>query len=147
MCATLLLTVRGTSAKLASALQNWRKINSMARPSQNPREVPPLEALWRGLTAEDIAVLQSALDYFDGSYNSLMTRLQTLGATKRIYAAVNGTAKAIMGKSRSDVDLWNVEEMDAWGDGYQGTIEAMELYTAINEQLAVLATQRGFSDG
>ena len=51
-----------------------------------------------------------------------------------------------MGKSRSDVDTWNIEEMETWGDGYQGTIEGMELYTAINEQLAVLATQRGFSD-
>lgn len=119
----------------------------MNRPSQNPRAIPPLEALWRGLTQADMAVLQSALDYFDGSYNGLMARLQELGATKRVYAAVNGTAKAIMGKSRSEVDTWNAEEMEAWGDGYQGTIEAMELYSAINEQLAVLATQRGFSDG
>lgn len=114
---------------------------------QSPRQVAPLEALWRGLTNEDIIILQAALDYFDGSYNSLMTRLKELGATQRIYTAVNRTAKAIMGKSRSDVDLWNPEEMEAWGDGYQGTIEAMELFTAINEQLAVLATQRGFSDG
>lgn len=118
----------------------------MSRPSQNPREVPPLEALWRGLTTEDVAVLQAALDYFDGSYNSLTERLQALGATQRVYAAVNGTAKAILGKSRTDVDTWNVEEMETWGDGYQGTIEATELYTAINEQLAVLATHRGFSD-
>lgn len=116
------------------------------RPSQNPRQVPPLEALWRGLTTEDVALLQDALDYFDGSYNSLMERLQQLGATQRVYSAVNGTAKAIMGKSRSDVDLWNADEMEIWGDGYQGTIEEMELYTAINEQLAVLATRRGFSD-
>ena len=118
----------------------------MSRPSQNPRQVPPLEALWRGLTAEDIAILQAALDYFDGSYNSLTERLQKLGATQQVYAAVNGTAKAIMGKSRSDVDTWNSEEMETWGDGYQGTIEVMELYTAINEQLAALATRRGFSD-
>ena len=118
----------------------------MSRPSQNPRQVPPLEALWRGLTAEDVAILQAALDYFDGSYNSLTERLQQLGATQRVYAAVNGTAKSILGKSRTDVDTWNVEEMETWGDGYQGTIEAMELYTAINEQLAVLATRRGFSD-
>ena len=37
--------------------------------------------------------------------------------------------------------------MEAWGDGYQGTleaIEAMQLYTAINEQLAREATRRGF---
>ena len=118
----------------------------MSRPSQNKRWIPQLEALWRGLSDEDIAILQDALDYFDGSYNSLMARLETLGASKAIYAAVNGTAKAIMGKSRSDVDLWNTDEMETWGDGYQGTLDEMALYTAINEQLAVLATRRGFGD-
>ena len=84
----------------------------MSRPSQNPRQVPPIEALWHGLTVEDIVVLQAALDYFDGSYNSLTERLQELGATQRVYAAVNGTAKAVLGKSRSDVDTWNAEEME-----------------------------------
>lgn len=119
----------------------------MSRPSQNQRWVPQLEALWRGLTEDDIAILQDALDYFDGSYNGLMARLEELHASRAVYAAVNGTAKAMMGKSRSDVDLWDADEMEAWGDGYQGTleaIEAMQLYTAINEQLAREATRRGF---
>ena len=120
----------------------------MSRSSQNQCWVPQLEALWRGLTEDDIAILQDALD-FDGSYNGLMARLEELHASRSVYAAVNGTAKVMMGKSRSDVDLWDADEMEAWGDGYQGALDAMEamqLYTAINEQLAREATRRGFGN-
>lgn len=118
----------------------------MTRPAQNPRDVPVLEALWRGLEMNDIAVLQSALNYFDGGYNDLMARLQELGATSQVYAVVNGTIAEIMGKPRPEVDLWNIHELTAWGDGYQETIEAMDLYTAINDRLAKAAVQRGFGD-
>ena len=119
----------------------------MSRPSQNSREVPPLEALWRGLSDQGIADLQDALDYFDGTYNGLMARLKALGATTTIYAAVNGTIAQLMGKSRSDVDLWSIDELSDWGDGYRDTIMAMDLYTEISEELAKLAVWRGFGDG
>ncbi|MEO0376999.1 MAG: hypothetical protein AAF329_20770 [Cyanobacteria bacterium P01_A01_bin.17] len=122
----------------------------MKRLSQKQRWIPQLEALWRGLTLEDIAILQEAMDYFDGGYNSLMNRLEKLGATQQIYAVVNGTAKTIMGKSRTDVDLWNADEMEVWGDGYQGTLEeldAYQLYQVLTIELAQQATQRGFTDG
>ena len=83
----------------------------MSRPSQNQRWVPQLEALWRGLTEDDIAILQDALDYFDGSYNGLMPRLEELHASRAVYAAVNGTAKAMMGKL---VLMWICGMLTKW---------------------------------
>lgn len=113
---------------------------------QNPRQLPPLEALWRGLSPDDLEIVQSALDYFDGTYNNLMDRLRELGATRDVYAAVNRTVMEIMGKPRSEVDIWNAQETTDWGDGYWRTTQVMDLYTGIDEQLAALATRRGFSD-
>ena len=112
---------------------------------QNPRQVPPLEALWRGLTADDVAILQEALEYFDGSYNGLMARLQELGASQGVYAAVNGAVAQAMGKPRSEVDLWSVVEMEAWGDGYQRTLKELDLVVVIDAELAADAAWRGFS--
>lgn len=115
--------------------------------SRKQRTVPQLEALWRGLSVEDITVLQAALDAFDGGYDDLIGKLAELGATKTVYEAVNGTAKAIMGKARPDVDTWNADEMQQWGDGYQGTIselEGMQITQGISVMLARIATQRGF---
>jgi len=83
------------------------------------RSVPGIEALLRGLTEDDILILQEALNYFDGSYRDLMEHLKSLGATQTIYRRVNATIKGIMGQSRAEVDLWNPDEMETWGDGYQ----------------------------
>jgi len=76
------------------------------------RSVPGIEALLRGLTEDDILILQEALNYFDGSYRDLMEHLKSLGATQTIY-------RRVMGQSRAEVDLWNPDEMETWGDGYQ----------------------------
>ncbi|NJK72073.1 MAG: hypothetical protein HC926_01285 [Synechococcaceae cyanobacterium SM2_3_60] len=90
------------------------------------RSVPGIEALLRGLTEDDILILQEALNYFDGSYRDLMEHLKSLGATQTVYRRVNATIKGIMGKSRTEVDLWNPDEMETWGDGYQYSRELMQ---------------------
>lgn len=78
------------------------------------------------MTEEDILILQETLNYFDGSYTDLMEYLKSLGATKIIYQRVNATIKGIMGKSRTEVDLWNPDEMETWGDGYQYSRELIQ---------------------
>lgn len=121
----------------------------MPRPAQKRRFVPAVEALWRGLTTDEIAVLQEALNYFDDSYDELMAMLQQLGATKPIYEAVNGVAVTVMGKHRYEVDKWSRAEMEDWGDGYQGTmdeLEKLEFRSAITEIVARTAAERGFAN-
>lgn len=80
----------------------------------------------KGLTEEDILILQEALNYFDGSYRDLMDHLKSLGATKTVYRRVNATIKGIMGKSRTEVGLWNPDEMETWADGDQYSIELVQ---------------------
>ena len=87
--------------------------------------LPGLQQAAQSLSAEDAAILQEAIGYFDGSYRSLMDHLKTLGASERIYSAVNGAAKDAMGKSRTDADRSDVREMLTWGDGYNNTQDAM----------------------
>lgn len=82
------------------------------------REIPRLEAMLRGFSPQEIEILQAALDYFDGSYEAFMAHLQELGASRSMYARVNGAIKRVMGKRRGDVDTFDYPEMMAWGDGY-----------------------------
>ncbi|MFG6094721.1 hypothetical protein SPB21_05700 [Leptothoe sp. ISB3NOV94-8A] len=78
------------------------------------------------LASAELAILQEALDHFDGSYRSLMDHLKSLNAPQVVYMMVNGAAKFEMGKPRKDVDLGNAEEMNVWGDGYTLTEESMD---------------------
>jgi hypothetical protein len=55
-----------------------------------------------------------------------MEHLKSLGATQTIYRRVNATIKGIMGQSRAEVDLWNPDEMETWGDGYQYSRELIQ---------------------
>ncbi|NER00434.1 MAG: hypothetical protein F6K30_27680 [Cyanothece sp. SIO2G6] len=87
--------------------------------------IPGLQEVAASLMPQDAAILQEAIGYFDGSYRSLMDHLKSLGASKSIYAAVNGAAKDAMGKGRSQANREDVHEMLTWGDGYNYTEEVM----------------------
>lgn len=87
--------------------------------------IPGLQEVVQSLSPQDAAILQEAIGYFDGSYRSLMDHLRDLGASERIYSAVNGAAKDAMGKSRSQSNCNDVREMLTWGDGYNNTQDAM----------------------
>ena len=91
-----------------------------------PRQIPGLEALLLGLNEDDIAILQRSLDYFDQGYRTLMDHLKELGATPACYRQVNAAIKLVMGKSRSDVSLWDPNEMETWGDGYTYSRKRMQ---------------------
>lgn len=91
---------------------------------KQPRSVPDEIAAY--LEPAELAILQEALEHFDGSYRSLMDHLKSLNAPQVVYMMVNGAAKFEMGKPRRDVDLGNAEEMNVWGDGYALTEENME---------------------
>lgn len=92
--------------------------------AKQPRSVPTYIATQ--LSPAELAILQEALDHFDGNYRSLMDHLKSLNAPQVVYMMVNGAAKFEMGKPRKDVDLGNAEEMNVWGDGYTLTEESME---------------------
>ncbi|MEA5465294.1 hypothetical protein [Leptothoe sp. PORK10 BA2] len=78
------------------------------------------------VSPEHLAILQEALEHFDGNYRSLMDHLKALNAPQVVYMMVNGSIKSRMNKGRQDVSLSNNEEMQVWGDGYDYTQARME---------------------
>lgn len=92
----------------------------------NRRYIPAIEAMMLGLNESEIALLQDALDRFDESYELMLERLKSLGATQNLYRQVNAAIKGVTGKGRGDVDTLDAAEMQMWGDGYTDSATSID---------------------
>ncbi|MEL6249979.1 MAG: hypothetical protein AAFR15_18445 [Cyanobacteria bacterium J06627_15] len=93
---------------------------------QKVRQVSVGGAALRNLTKKEVQDLQAALTLFDEGYNAMVQHLRRLKATPAVYRIVNGTIKSYMGKPRSEVDLWDEDEMTIWAWSYFNIVENME---------------------